>query len=1198
VGNGASLIVRLGVLSMLALCTARTASAQFNSDNCTVSVLNRSVLVNTDGSWVLPNIPANFGLVRARVTCIVDGQTISGESDPFLVPANGVINLPHITFGATTPIPTSLALSSAPPLTQSGATAQITATAKYGDGSTKDVTAASTGTQYTISNSAIATISADGVVTAVQSGTVLVQATQEGASGIVSIQVAIGGQSHGGIPDSWLRSYGLDPNDPTIADQDPDRDGLTNLQEFQLGTNPINPDTDSDGLSDGDEVNKYHTNPLLADTDGDRIPDGIEIQTGTDPLDPKSYDLRAATAQSIVKPASFKLTTSVIMPIAAQELSWKVLLIDGRTTLDLTTDPRTAYNSSDLTICNFGGQKGIVFAGSPGSCSITLSQNTLSVIVPGSVVSFTPTPLSFVDIPGFANNVDVNGSYAYVAAGSAGLQVVDVSDHLNPRIVASTSLAGNANDVVVVGNQAYVAGGTAGLHVVDISNPLAPALSSSLNTGGEAWGLVVKGTTAYMASGTAGLVIVDVSSPGSPELVGALRLPGTSKGVDIDPIRQVAVVALGANGIATVDVSDSSAPALFGILPGGDVRDIAVSGNYAFLADITRSFTSVDITDPTAPILQGSTPSATGGLLQDVAVRGRLAVGADVFFVNGVPVIDVSSPASPQPRAIIDFRAFRDDNGTGIALDTNYVYLTAEAGSISENGVNGMTRLYIGQYQNLQDTLGVPPAVQITAPADGATVVEGTPVTIAANAIDDVGVASVDFIVNGAVVFTATTAPYEYTFTAPSVPSKMTVGATATDFGGNVGVATNIGLTVIPDPLTTVTGRVVMSDQPVAGATVTVLGTLSAVSMADGTFAVSGVPTTRGALRAVARTTIGGAKYSGLSPAVSPVLGGTTVVGDITLTADPLVPALSASFFTDAPAVPFSVNATEIVLRKELNGVGNYGQTDGAADILYTGQAATWHFTIPAPIDPASVRSAYVRISVVADDHGSGAAGYTANVWTDDDFQFADFSAVPHGSPVGSHFTNWVQINYPLALASTMTLTVANTSLAGSGDWLAVDWIELHLEGAKFSAPTSGEAYGVPFSVLNSDVGASTAGVREAYVLPFSTLNLAGVTSGAPVNFEAAGLPFSVLNADATAPLGASANGSGSTGGQQVAQEADAVPFTVKNLAIGAPRGMPVVRVQPLKSRPVLLTEPLNFARDATGASSERPKGTAVRRQQ
>lgn len=42
-----------------------------------------------------------------------------------------------------------------------------------------------------------------------------------------------------GIPDSWYSQYGLDPNDPNIANVDSDDDGLTNGQEYLLGTNPI-----------------------------------------------------------------------------------------------------------------------------------------------------------------------------------------------------------------------------------------------------------------------------------------------------------------------------------------------------------------------------------------------------------------------------------------------------------------------------------------------------------------------------------------------------------------------------------------------------------------------------------------------------------------------------------------------------------------------------------------------------------------------------------------------------------------------------------------------------------------------------------------------------------------------------------------------------------------------------------------------
>ena len=65
---------------------------------------------------------------------------------------------------------------------------------------------------------------------------------------------------------------------------DDDQDGLTNQDEADNGTDPKNPDTDGDGLNDGDEVHKYHTDPTKPDTDGDGLDDGLEVKIGTDPL--------------------------------------------------------------------------------------------------------------------------------------------------------------------------------------------------------------------------------------------------------------------------------------------------------------------------------------------------------------------------------------------------------------------------------------------------------------------------------------------------------------------------------------------------------------------------------------------------------------------------------------------------------------------------------------------------------------------------------------------------------------------------------------------------------------------------------------------------------------------------------------------------------------------------------------------------
>lgn len=90
-------------------------------------------------------------------------------------------------------------------------------------------------------------------------------------------------------------SVDTDGDGTADGDEDYDGDGLTNLQEVGLGTEPTAYDTDMDGLCDGKEL-EAGSDPLNPDTDGDGAEDGWEVEHGFDPL---SYDDSFAASDSI-----------------------------------------------------------------------------------------------------------------------------------------------------------------------------------------------------------------------------------------------------------------------------------------------------------------------------------------------------------------------------------------------------------------------------------------------------------------------------------------------------------------------------------------------------------------------------------------------------------------------------------------------------------------------------------------------------------------------------------------------------------------------------------------------------------------------------------------------------------------------------------------------------------------------------------
>ncbi len=94
-----------------------------------------------------------------------------------------------------------------------------------------------------------------------------------------------------GIADFFEHRYGMQPDYPGDAHLDPDNDGLSNFDEFQLSSNVNSTDSDNDGISDTLEA-LYQLDPIqddaALDADGDGVTNLNEIIAGTHPDDPLS----------------------------------------------------------------------------------------------------------------------------------------------------------------------------------------------------------------------------------------------------------------------------------------------------------------------------------------------------------------------------------------------------------------------------------------------------------------------------------------------------------------------------------------------------------------------------------------------------------------------------------------------------------------------------------------------------------------------------------------------------------------------------------------------------------------------------------------------------------------------------------------------------------------------------------------------
>jgi hypothetical protein len=418
-------------------------------------------------------------------------------------------------------------------------------------------------------------------------------------------------------------------------------------------------------------------------------------------------------------------------------------------------------------------------------------------------------------------------------------------------ILSSLPLQGEARSVLLQGSladpskeTAYVATGSYGLAIVDVSNFQKPVVLGQLRMeGGTATSVAVDpvlGLAAVAdgpygaANDTGGLRIVNIADPTKPVLVQTIQINPS--------VVQAVGGILYTNDGATLQAYDmATGEKLQDLAPSGGagITSIVHDGSMLYTMDGNRTLRTFDISSGLM-VQKGALTLDFGGTDKLFVADGIAYVAAEyrqvVSTFNGYGTVDVSDPSNPRviarpTQGIASIAMALNGSGLGVSVGTaldasltpvlmventsdptntgqfvTRVNLPQTASDIALGGgiafvADGSSGLEVVNYEPF-DTNNVPPTITVTPPAS-TQVTEGSTVTLAAKISDDVQVRNVAILLNGKVIKNDVTYPFDLSAVMPSIAangsSQVTVQIQATDTGGNTTTSAPIALTLVPD---------------------------------------------------------------------------------------------------------------------------------------------------------------------------------------------------------------------------------------------------------------------------------------------------------------------------------------------------------------------------------------------------------------
>jgi len=346
---------------------------------------------------------------------------------------------------------------------------------------------------------------------------------------------------------------------------------------------------------------------------------------------------------------------------------------------------------------------------------IYVADNYVYLLGPGILiidVSDITSPIQVASYSTYrANNMYVKDDYIYLSKFYTALEIVDISDPINPKIAGSFGPEAynvTGKDSILFVSEYYYVG------FYSISDPRNPEIISGVSIDTEN-DIFISDSFAYFPTDS-GLTIYSINTISEPEKV-CSNFPG-----DIHQLAYSNNLIYAVNGldkIVAIDVSNKTTPKeISKIKLDADIKDIFNTDKYLFCAASLKGLKIIDYTDPNFPFVTSTFQDSKYwyanfvfiqedyayinvnnnaspefwildiGNLDSISVRGTMSIGSDVkdLFVSGdyafiidnerFQIIDVSDPANPSETSIMNL----DNSAWEIAVQGNYAYLVGDKG--------------------------------------------------------------------------------------------------------------------------------------------------------------------------------------------------------------------------------------------------------------------------------------------------------------------------------------------------------------------------------------------------------------------------------------------------------------------------------------------------------------------------------------